>query len=214
MKIEIKLSLFFIAILAVAIMAVAILLLWKASGISLDLSKRSPAYLARQRTQYWNGRINGYIQVLHTASDVFSHFEETPSEQRRDLYGRVMRSIMEEQLDFVHMFTVWKPNALDGMDARFIGRPGTTPTGQVAFALGRETGQIEVYTAAVAVSDAVMKHITSPNAHKDSVNHLSPLMLLGKETYTVRIFVPVINKRTDEVVGAVGCQLNLDINRK
>jgi len=209
MKIKFKLSLLVIFIMAVVIGGVAVLLLQRASNISLNLSKQKTTYLARQRAQYWNGRIGGYIQVLRTAANVMGHFENTAPLERRVQYEEMMRSIFTEQTDFIRMFTVWKPNAIDGMDARFIGRTGSTDSGQFAFALGRETGQITALTAAVV--PAVMEHINGPNARKDSVNHPAPLMLLGRETNTVRIFVPIINTRTSEVVGGVGCQLTIDL---
>jgi methyl-accepting chemotaxis protein len=107
------------------------------------------------------------------------------------------------------MFTVWKPNALDGMDARYIGRTSSTGTGQFAFELGRETGRILAYIPSALVP-AVMEHINGPNARKDSVDHPVPVTVLGKEVYAVRIFVPIINKGNGEIIGAVGCLLDID----
>jgi methyl-accepting chemotaxis protein len=121
----------------------------------------------------------------------------------------MLTSIFEDQPDFIRMFTVWKPNALDGMDARYIGRISSTGTGQFVFELGRETGRIAAMTGS-ALAPAVMEHINGPNAHKDSVDHPVSVTVLGTETYTVRLFVPIINKRTGEVTGAVGCQLDID----
>jgi len=209
MKIKYKLSVMVIAIMVIVVTTVAVVLVKRASSIALTLSKHKTMYLARQRAQYWNGRIGGYIQVLRTIANTMAYFEKEDPAERRDHYEEIMTSVFEEQKDFVRMFTVWKPNALDGMDARYIGRTGSTETGQFAFALGRETGQITTLTAAVV--QPVMEHITGPDAHKDSVNHPSPLMLMGRETYTVRIFVPVINANNNEVVGGVGCQLNIDL---
>jgi methyl-accepting chemotaxis protein len=207
-KLKIKLSVMMIAIVVIVAGGIAIIELQRASAISLDLSKRSIAYLADLRSQYWNGRIGGYLEVLHTAADVFSHFEDTPVADRRNEFGSFMRAIMENQPDFIRMFTVWKPNSLDN-DASYIGRPGTTPTGQVAFSLTRESGQIQVITSTVV--NEVMEHINGPNAHKDNVNHPGVMRVAGKDVYAVRIIVPIRNARTNEIVGGVGCQLNIDL---
>jgi len=209
MKIKFKLSIMMISIVVLVAGGIAVVELQQASGISLNLSKRSTLYLARQRAQYWNGRIGGYLEVLHTIANVMSHYEDTEPEERRPEYETLLHSVFEEQTDFVRMFTVWKPNAVDGMDARYIGRVGSTNTGQFAYAVGRETGQIVPQTAAVV--QVVTEYIDGPNAQKDSVSHPAPLTLLGKEVYCVRIFAPIINDRTNEVVGAVGCQLNIDL---
>jgi len=209
MKIKFKMSLLMIAIMIAVILTVSIIQVRQASNIALTLSKQKTTYLARQRAQYWSGRIGGYIKVLSTVADTMGHFEKEEPIERRDHYEDIMMSVFSEQSDMVRMFTVWKPNALDGMDARFIGRIGSTETGQFALALGRETGQITALTAAVV--PVVTEHITGPNAHNISVAHPSPLMLLGREAYTVRIFVPITNVNNNEVVGAIGCQLNIDL---
>ncbi|MDR2922935.1 MAG: methyl-accepting chemotaxis protein, partial [Treponema sp.] len=135
MKIKYKLSILMIAIVVAVAVGISATQLRKASSISLDLSKRSILYLTRQRAQYWSGRINGYIQMLHTAADVMGDYENVETDARRSQYEEVIRSIFEAQNDFARIFTVWKPNALDGMDALNIGRPGSTETGQFAYAL-------------------------------------------------------------------------------
>jgi len=209
MKIKFKMSIVMVAVMAVVITVVVVILAQEASSITMNLASQKTMYLARQRAQYWNGRIGGYIQVLKTIADTMAHFEEEPPAERRDHYEGIMRAVFAEQEDMVRMFTVWKPDAIDGMDARFIDRVGSTETGQFALALGRETGTITAITAAVV--PAVTEYITGPDAHKTSVNDPSPLMLLGKETFTIRIFVPVANERNNEVVGAIGCQLNINL---
>jgi methyl-accepting chemotaxis protein len=207
MKIKFKLSIFIIAIVAVIVAGVAILLLRQASDIALNLSKQKTMYLARQRAQYWDGRISGYIDVLQTMSNIMNFYENLPAAERRQTYEDTMMSVFEDVPDFVRMFTVWKPDAIDGMDAKNIGRTGSTETGQFAYALARDTGQIKPLTAVVV--DAVMAQITGPDAGVVGMSDPAPFKNMGKDTYAVRIVVPIINKRLNEVVGAIGCQLDI-----
>jgi methyl-accepting chemotaxis protein len=209
MKIKFKLSVLVIAIIVAVTGSVAVLLLRQASSISLGLSKRSTLYLARQRAQYWEGRMNGYIKVLRTMADVMGDYESLSVNMRRDRFEEIMQSVFKEQPDFVRMFTVWKPDAIDGMDSQSIGRTGSTETGQFAYALTRETGQTKAITCIVIPS--VMEHISGPDARKDNVSHPDMLNLSGKDTYIVKIIVPIKNNRVNEVVGAVGCQLNINM---
>ncbi|MDR2943062.1 MAG: methyl-accepting chemotaxis protein, partial [Treponema sp.] len=206
MKIKYKLSFIMIAIVVIAVIVLTVVQLKNATSATMNMTKKSTMYLARQRAQYWSGRIGGYLEVFHTMANVFSHYEDTPARERRDMYEKIMRSVFDSQQDIVRIFTVWKPNALDGMDAYFIGRPGTLPSGQVAFALTREYGDTRVITAIAA--PGVMEHINGPNPRKDNVSHPKLLNIAGKDTYAVRIIVPIINPYTNEVVGGVGCQLD------
>jgi methyl-accepting chemotaxis protein len=129
MKIKIKLSIMMIAIVAVIAGGLAIIELVQASNIAMSLAKQKTMYLARQQAQYWDGRMLTYIQTLQTLSDVMNYYESINVTDRRSQFEDTLRSVFEDVPDFVRMFTVWKPDAIDGMDSRNIGRPGSTPTG-------------------------------------------------------------------------------------
>jgi len=198
-----------IAIVLVIAGGLAIIELVRASNITMNLSRDKTMYLARQRATYWNGRISDFINILETVADIFNRYEAIEQTERREQYQDILLSLFEDEPDFVRMFTVWKPNALDNMDSRFIGRAGSTETGQFAFALGRETGQVVPQTAQTV--QVAMEMMNGPNSRKTDVSHPTAIKLLGKDVYCVRIMVPILNKRLNETVGVVGCQLNIDL---
>ena len=70
MKIKIKLSIMMIAIVLIVAGGIAIIELQRASSIALGLARQKTMYLARQQAQYWDGRMNGYINVLQTLSNI------------------------------------------------------------------------------------------------------------------------------------------------
>ena len=209
MKLKFKLSIMMIAIVIVIAGGLAVIQLQRASSMATELAMDKLDYLTSMRAQYWSGRLEGYFEVLHTAANVFSYYENIVPETRRNQYGETIRAIFNEQTDFLRMFTVWKPNALDGMDANYIGRPGTTPTGQVAFSLTRENGQLVAQVSEDA--EAMLAYINGANAKKDYVGTPSTTRISGKDAWTVRLAVPIINPRTSEVVGTVGCQWDISL---
>jgi methyl-accepting chemotaxis protein len=207
MKIKIKLSIMMIAIVLIVAGGIAIIELQRASSIALNLAMQKTMYLARQQAQYWDGRMNGYINVLQTLSNIMNFYENLPTEERRQTYEETMQSVFEDVPDFVRMFTVWKPDAIDGMDVRNIGRIGSTETGQFAYALTRETGQIAATTSTVV--QETMAQITGPNARVVGMSDPVPFKNQGKDTFAVRITVPILNKRLNEIIGTIGCQLDI-----
>jgi methyl-accepting chemotaxis protein len=209
MKIKIKLSIMMIAIVVIVAGGLAIIELVKSSNITMELAKQKTMYLARQRAQYWDGRLNGYINVLQTLSNIFNFYESIPVVERRQQFEDNLQGVFEDMPDFVRLFTIWKPNAIDASDARYIGRPGSTPTGQFAFALARDTGQIQVITSSV-VQEA-MAHMDGPNSRVVTMSDPTEFKNQGKDTYCVRIQVPIINKRLNQTVGIVGCQLDISM---
>jgi len=207
MKIKIKLSIMMIAIVAVVAGSIAIIELVESSDITLRLAKQKTLYLARQRAEYWDGRLNGYINVLQTLSNIFNFYESIPVGDRRQQFEDNLNGVFEDMPDFVRLATTWKPNAIDGQDAKNIGRVGSTPTGQFAYTLSRETGQITA--SAGSNTQSTIDWITGPNAKVVGMMDPAPLKNQGKDTYAVRIICPVINKRLNESVGAIVAQLDI-----
>jgi len=209
MKIKIKLSIMMIAIVLIVAGGIAIIELQKSSSIVLELAKQKTLYLTRQRAQYWDGRLNGYINVLQTLSNIFNFYESIPLNDRRQQFEDNLTGVFEDMPDFVRMSTVWKPNAIDGQDAKYIGRVGSSPTGQFAYALSRETGEIRKLSSSV-IPDT-MNVLNGPNGKVVNMGNPAPFKNQGKDTYAVRITCPIINKRINESVGAVICELDIGI---
>jgi len=207
MKIKVKLSIMMIAIVLIVAGGIAVIELQQASSIALKLAKEKTLYLARQRAQYWDGRLNGYISTLQALSNIFNFYESIPVAGRRQQFEDNIEGMFEDEPDFVRMGTIWKPNAIDGQDARNIGRSGSTPTGQFAFTMSRDTGQITEGTSLI-VPDA-MDIMNGPNSKVVNMSDPAPMKNMGKDTYAVTIFVPIINKRLNQTVGVVIGRLDI-----
>ncbi|MDR2731177.1 MAG: methyl-accepting chemotaxis protein [Treponema sp.] len=207
MKIKIKLSLIMIAIVVVIIATISVILLNMASNNSMELSVRGLEFLAGQRAEYWKGREDTRIQTLRTLSNIFDAYETLPPETRRDTYDAMLLSCIQSDPAFFGLYTVWKPNAIDGMDARYIGRRGSGPTGQYAILYTRETGDLIAMTTTDI--DGAMAYFNGPNSRKERVVDPAPRKILGKDSYILRFMVPIFNKRLNEVVGGIGCLIDV-----
>jgi len=203
MKIKFRLSLIVIAIVVVIAGSISFILLRQASDISLKLSVRSIDFLSSHRAEYWKGREDGLFRAIRTLANIMGDYEDVPAAERRNRYDDMLKSVAVAETTMYQVYTVWKPNAIDGMDSRYIGRTGSTPTGQYAIAFITENGNVTSRTTS-DVEDT-MAYINGPDARKDRYAHPAPRNINGKDTYYFRLMVPVINKRTNEVVGAVGC---------
>jgi methyl-accepting chemotaxis protein len=111
----------------------------------------------------------------------------------------MLKATLNNNPNFARIFSIWKPNAMDGMDSRYIGRPGSTPTGQYAMTWGRDTGPIEVKPNLVL--DEVNAWMNGPDALKTRVENPTPFKNNGKDTFIIRIGVPITRSTSSEVVG-------------
>jgi methyl-accepting chemotaxis protein len=209
MKVKTKLSIIVIAILAVVAGSIAVLLLTEASSISRTANLRGLRYMSREQAQHWKGREDAYIRALHTLGNVMNDYEAIPAGERRDRFDDMLHSALEAEPNMITMYTIWKPNALDGMDSRYIGRTGSSPTGQYAMTFSKETGQL-VDRASTDI-DNTMAYLNGSNAHKDRVDNPEPWRVRGRDTFAFKMMIPIINHRTNEVVGGLGCLLAIDV---
>jgi len=209
MKLKIKLSLMVIAIVAVIVTGIAALLLRKASNISLNLSLENLEHIVEREVNYWKGREDSHIRALNTIGAVMEDFESLPAETRRDQFDSMLKGALLENNAWGLTYSIWKPNALDGMDDQYIGRVGSSSTGQYAMTVSRETDGI-TYRASTDI-EHTMAHLTGPDARKDRFDNPAPKTIRGKDSLGMLIQIPIVNPRTNEVIGAVGCLLDIDV---
>jgi len=206
MKLKIRLSILVIAILVVVISSVSVLLLTEASKISKDLNIDVINYLSGELAEFWKGRQDARFSMLNTVAEIMADYQDLHQDERRDIYDVMLKGVMEARPEYLQLYTVWKPDAIDGMDAQMINRTGSTAAGQYAIAFTRESGRIS--SRATTDVDDTMAYLKTvdPRSPKDRVE--PPMFRDGK--YLLRYMVPVISARTNEVVGAVGLLMYTD----
>jgi len=208
MKIKFKLSLIVIAIVVAVSGGLSIILLRQASNISKSLSIRGIEFLSIQRAEYWRGREDSNLRVLRTLAHIMGDFDDIAPAERRNRFDDLLEAIAEAETSMYEVYTVWKPNAVDGNDAKMIGRVGSTPTGQYAMAYSMENGISTPGTTEDV--DIAMAYLNGPNSRKERVDHPVPKKIDGKDTYIIRMMVPIIHTGNKEVVGGVGCLIVID----
>jgi len=205
--IKFKLSVIMIAIVVIVAGGIAVLQLKQASSVSMRLSVRGLEYLAGQQAAYWKGREETFLNKLHGIADIMGDFETVRAADRRDTFDRILLTTLNNNPDFVGIFSVWKPNALDNRDALYIGRTGSTARGQYAMNYSRETGSVAASTNAIA--DEISAYINGPDALKVRVENPIPYKVNGKDTFIVRMGVPITRSTTNEVVGHLAVLLDI-----
>ncbi|MDR1804309.1 MAG: methyl-accepting chemotaxis protein, partial [Treponema sp.] len=207
MKLNFKLSIMVIAILAVVVATVAIVLVNQSSGLTIGLNNDALGYIGSWEAAYWSGREDGRLTTLRALADQMSAYEDLPPETRRDEFERILTVAVARNVNFITMYTIWKPNAVDGMDAAYIGRPTSSPTGQFAAAVSRETGTIELRASADV--DGTMAYINGPQSKNERALDPESRTVQGRDVWVIRFMVPIVNPRTNETVGGIGTYLDI-----
>jgi len=210
MKLKIRLSIMVIAILIVVVAVISIILLTSSSEIAIKLNRDVIHLIADKEAAFWEGRQNARFTMLGTLENIFSQYERFAAGERRDRFDEMILAVMEANPEYLQIYTVWRPNALDGLDARMVGRTGSGPAGQYAMCYTRETG--EILSRATSDIDATYAYLNSLNINniKDRVEPPIHRAVAGKDAYLVRMMRPIVDDTARQIVGAVGYLVNIE----
>jgi methyl-accepting chemotaxis protein len=163
--------------------------------------------LAAEQARVIQMRYETYLRIAHTLADTMADFDGTEPGRQRNRFDQFIQSVVLSNERVVGVFAVFKPGTIDpGMDAAFAGTPGSTETGQWAPWYTQRTGTVEH----LSYNDipGMMAILNGPDARKEKIDDPVPQNVAGKDTYIARVSVPVIYRKTGEVVGRVGVNVN------
>jgi methyl-accepting chemotaxis protein len=208
MKLKYRLCVIVISILIVIVAAISIILLNRASFLQMDTTKTGQERLAAEQARVIQMIYENYLRTAQTLAYTMADFDKTDVGSQRGRFDQLMESILRSEERIIGLFVVFKPNTIDpGMDAAFAGVPGGTETGQWASWYTRKSGEIEHLTYNDVAT--IMRNIAGENARKEMIYDPVPQTVAGKDTHTIKLTVPVIHRRTNEVVGRVGVNVNM-----
>jgi methyl-accepting chemotaxis protein len=180
-------------------------------NINLRGDRETIRFSARDFADEVGELMDNYIEMLQSLSDEMSFYEDRPPETRRmDCENRAL-SVFAEVPRFFQIFSVWKPNAIDDMDSRYAGKTGSTETGQFAFVLTKAGGQTEKQTADSGIVKAAMSHLTGPNSKTLETSDPVDIVFDDWKRTCFSIMVSILNARTNEPVGVIGCRIDTEI---
>jgi hypothetical protein len=192
-----------------AIIGIAVLLFQCTSSLEQKDNERNYLLCLNEKLVLnMKSMLDDSIRYLHTLANIMGGYESIPAEDRRNIYNDILFSSIVPEQYIVSVFTIWKPYALDNMDNSYIGRPGAGSSGQYAMEINKNYIHIN-YQASKDI-DTVMDYLLN-SAKIDRFENIIVDKENGNKTYLIKMIVPIINHRTEETVGIVGCLMNIDI---
>ncbi|MDR1107018.1 MAG: HAMP domain-containing protein, partial [Treponema sp.] len=149
-----------------------------------------------------------YMDSARTLAEVMNQYETIPAADRRGFFNVMLRGYMEAHPEAINIYSAWKPNVLDGMDARYANTPGTDSTGRfaVVWALGPDGKPfVEALPPGFESKDFYTAAMTTG---KEAITEPLSYTVGGKDFFTPSIVAPVKNSR-GETVGVVGIDVPL-----
>ena len=209
MKLKYRLSIIVSTIIVIVVGTISVFLLTHATSMQIEEARESQERLAAEQARSIQKHYEVYLQIINTLAGIMSDFDVVEVGTQRNRLNQIMESTFLCAEEIVGVFVVFKPSTIDlGMDEAFIGETGNTETGQWASWYTKRSGQTEhlVYDNV----PEMMSILNGSKAYNSTIDEPVPQNVAGKDTHLLKMTVPVIIRKTNEVVGRVG--VNIDIS--
>jgi methyl-accepting chemotaxis protein len=209
MKLKVRLTASVIAMLALFISAVAMVLLIQARALQTRVAYENMTNLTGMYAAEIRAEFETYMDVARTIAEIMRGYDSIALEDRRSRYDGVLRIVAEANANFIGIFSIWKPNALDGFDAEYSYAPGTDSTGRYMTYYSRRSGGLE----RLSLAEYEMFNEISSNMDRNEpiINNPTFMNVSGQQIMTTRVSYPVIVNGA--ILGRVGVMINLESMR-
>jgi methyl-accepting chemotaxis protein len=136
-------------------------------------------------------RYESYLQAAHSLAAIMKDYEYYSAEDRRPFFLEIMQSVLDENPNFIAIYSIWKPNVLDNLDADYAGQTGSSVTGQFIPQFTRETGEVEFHSYAKYQEVEMNSQDLLGNPEERTIN--------GQPGYSFRVRVPIFNDQNEQV---------------
>jgi methyl-accepting chemotaxis protein len=210
MKLKLRLTVIIAAMMLIMIAAISGILLFQARKLQETAARETLKNLTGIHAENLRARYQHYYDAITYMAQIMHEYKTFPVEDRRIFFEKILRSILEENPQFVGLFTVWKPGVIDNLASKYANTPGSNAGGSFITWYYQETPDSPIekraypdYQNILAVLDDDTKAI------KPEITEPEFWTLGGKKTLVVTMYAPIVEKQTQLPVGVVGINIEL-----
>lgn len=178
-----------------------------------ELTKRQALREAQEIANRYSNVVKSEIETaLDAARTLANAFEGIKASGEvlpsRPIFDAMLKQVLEKNTNFMGVWSVWEPNALDGQDALFVNEWGYDETGRYVPYWNRATGFSEVEPMANYRADDKNEFYIQPKTTgKEMVFDPHVYSISGSNVLMTRVVTPIFLQ--EQVVGVVGVDVML-----
>ncbi|MDR0525565.1 MAG: methyl-accepting chemotaxis protein [Spirochaetaceae bacterium] len=201
MRLNTKLSIIIIGIIAVVISVSAVITLSRSRELQLRSAYSQVEQIAHAHAVDTQRKMEEYFTTAKMLAQIMGEFETVLEERRRPMYNDIMRSLIEYNANFIGLWTAWFPNALDGMDDQYRNTPGSNAKGQFITTYTRRNGLVELMDGGWEGTNDALANLKNESVIVPPV--WRDIKGMG-EVAVITITYPIQNIANGNLVGVVG----------
>jgi Methyl-accepting chemotaxis protein len=210
LSLKIKFTLIMIATSLFCASAVGLVILFKAhdsiSSLSMQYAKNASEASASNIGKY----LEPYWFTIETVGQIMELYKSLPPDERRHFLNSALETLVKENPDILAAWCNFEPNTLEGNDSRYIGVPGTLPSGRFTpywfrTPSGVKVGTLEAYDG--PENDAY--YMLVKNSGRTTIFDPYFYKVNGKQILITSFAVPIRSEK-GAILGIVGIDIQVD----
>jgi methyl-accepting chemotaxis protein len=176
---------------------------------SNDMAKRSSFKEAKQTALNYGNYVKAEIEVgMDSARALAQACEGLKNAEKidREALNSMLKNVLEENQNFLAVWSVWEPNALDGKDDEFINKAGSNEIGRFLPYWVRDNGNI-IVTPLIDVETSIF-YKNAKETHKEVITNPYDYEIDEKKVLMTSLVVPIMND--GKFLGVVGIDFSLN----
>ena len=140
-----KLSLLATLVCVVGVVATSLVTGWRAAEMAREQARQQARLSATATAERVAGDLGRHFAVINGLADTLQGLKTAALAPTRPQLDATARQLLQATPEFIGVYTIWEPNALDGRDAEFASQgPAHDATGRYIAYWNRGAGQIAV----------------------------------------------------------------------
>jgi len=202
----------FAIVFLVNILGIGILIFF-VSYKSQPIQKESLFEIAKETAYRYGNQIDAHLEIcmdaVRTLSQSFEGYKSIPIQNRRDFFNILLKQVLEKNPKFFGVWTAWEPQALDGLDNKYVNTIGHDQTGRfVPYWVRNENKIIVEPLKDYDKEGAGDYYLIAKKTGKETVVNPYMYKTVGKDVLMISMVIPILEE--GKVIGVVGIDILLD----
>ncbi|MDR0449923.1 MAG: methyl-accepting chemotaxis protein [Treponema sp.] len=194
-----------VTVTGLGILLTTLLLIARDQTTTLVLSES--IYLAEREAAEISIWMETNFSIARSLAQAMEGFEEIEVSQRRSFYNMLLRQMIVENPALAATWTIWEPNALDGLDAVYANTEGTDASGRFIPTWSRtEDGARVQFSQGYDAGDANF-YLLPMRSGNETVTEPFFYNIGGANVMITSLVVPI--KKNGRPIGVVGVDLSI-----
>ncbi|GAA0719165.1 methyl-accepting chemotaxis protein [Clostridium malenominatum] len=198
-------------ILTPVLIIFSIVIAFQTISNGIMVQNNTKEYLLSQAKEYsalMKADLEVALDSARTLSSVFSNLNEVKPEERRTVANLAMQNLLKNNPSFLSTWTVWEPNALDGLDIKYANKGVYDSTGRFNMYWSNYNNNISSALATMPNEYNVDWYTIPRDSKNEFITEPEAFDVQGTKVTMISLCAPII--QNGKVLGVTGVDVSID----